>query len=71
MSHLSRLNFDDLKKFFNKNDLNKIVNFMISDKKNTSKRINFITLKTIGSVNINNQLKITQVKKFIKSELFK
>ncbi len=71
LSHLSKLNFDDLRKFFNKNDLNKIVNFMISDKKNTSKRINFITLKTIGAVNINNQLKITQVKKFIKSELFK
>ena len=44
---------------------------MTSDKKNTSKKINFITLKKIGRVNINNQINISQVKKFIKSELLK
>ena len=44
---------------------------MISDKKNTSKKINFITLKKIGSTDINTQLNITTVKNFIKGELLK
>ena len=44
---------------------------MISDKKNTSKKINFITLKKIGSVNINNQLNHSKLKNFLNSELLK
>ena len=48
LSHLSKLKFDNLKKFFKLKDLNKIVNFMRADKKNISKKINFITLKKIG-----------------------
>ncbi len=64
-SHLAKLHFDDLNKFFNKKDLNKILSFMVTDKKNTSKKINFITLKKIGVVNINNQLNTDYVKKFI------
>ena len=44
---------------------------MISDKKNTTKKINFITLKKIGKVNINNQINLSKVKNFIKSELLK
>ncbi len=71
ISHLSKLKFDKLKKFFKANDLNQIIKFMIADKKNTSNKINFITLKGIGSVNINNQLKVSKVKRFIKSELLK
>ena len=42
---------------------------MSSDKKNISNKINLITLKKIGSVNINNQLNTNEVRKFIKSEL--
>ena len=64
LSHLSKLNFTNLRKLFNKKHLNKIVNFMLTDKKNTFKKINFITLKKIGSVNINNQLTLAKVKKF-------
>ena len=71
VSHLSKLNFTNLNKFFKKKDLNKIINFMIADKKNISKKINFITLKKIGKVKINNQLNISKVKKFVKSELLK
>ncbi len=69
LSHLSKINFSNLRKYFKKKDLNKIINFMIADKKNSSKKINIITLKKIGSVNINNQLRIDQVKKIILSEL--
>ncbi len=71
LSHLSMLNFNNLKKYFKIKDLNKIVNFMLSDKKNTSKKINFITLKKIGSVEINLNLSPSRVKKFVKSELLK
>ena len=71
LSHLSKLKFDKINKFFKINDLNKIIKFMITDKKNTTNKINFITLKRIGSVNINNQLKLSKVKEFIKSELIK
>ena len=69
ISHLSKLKFDNLKIFFKKKDLYKIIKFMISDKKNTSKKINFITLKKIGSTDINTQLNVTTVKNFIKGEL--
>ena len=71
LSHLSKLNFTNLNKFFKKKDLNKIVNFMTADKKNVSKKINFITLKKIGKVSINTQLSVFDVKQFVKSELLK
>ena len=71
MSHLSLLNFTNLKKIISKKDVNKVVNFMITDKKNTSNKINFITLKKIGKANINTQLSISIVKNFINSELLK
>ncbi len=71
ISHLSMLHFNNLKKYFKIKDLNRIVDFMLSDKKNTTKKINFITLKKIGSVNINIHLSPLRVKQFIKSELLK
>ncbi len=71
LSHLSKIKFSNLKKHFKKKDLNKIINFMIVDKKNITRKINIITLKKIGNVNINNQLTIDQVKRFILSELLK
>ena len=69
ISHLSKLNYNNLNKFFNNKDLDKIINFMKVDKKNTSKKINFITLKKIGAVYINTQLSPSWIKKFLKSEL--
>ena len=44
---------------------------MTADKKNVSKKINFITLKKIGKVSINTQLSVSEVKQFVKSELLK
>ena len=71
VSHLSRLGFVNLNKIFKKKNLNKIISFMISDKKNDSKKINLITLKKIGNVNTSNQFDIIKVKKFINSILIK
>ena len=70
LNHLSKLNFENLSKYFKKKNLNKIINFIISDKKNNSKKINLITLNKIGSVNIKNQLNPKEVKKFMRSALF-
>ena len=71
LAHLSKLNFDNLSKYFKKKDTNRIVNFMIADKKNVSGKINFITLKKIGNCNINNHFKPSLIKRFINSELMK
>ena len=71
VSHLSRLGFVNLNKIFKKKNLNKIISFMISDKKNDTKKINLITLKKIGNVNTSNQFDIIKVKKFIDSILIK
>ncbi len=70
-SHLSKLNFINLNKLFSKKDLNKIITFMLSDKKNTSKNLNIITIKRIGRVILNNQYNAETIKKFIKLEMFK
>ena len=39
----------DIKKYFSLNDLNKIISFMIKDKKNSSEDINLILLKKISA----------------------
>ncbi len=71
LSHLYKLKFNNLKKYFSKKDLNRIINYMKSDKKNTSEKINFITLNKIGSVNIKSLLNISAAKKFVKLDLLK
>ena len=71
LSHLKKLKFDNLSKLFNKDQSEKIANFMTTDKKNISKKINFITIKRIGLVNINKQMNLLNAKKFISSELLK
>ena len=54
--------FINLNKFFKKKHINKIISFMISDKKNDDKKINLITLKTIGKANILGQFNVNKVK---------
>jgi len=71
VSHLSNLGFVNLNKLFSKKHLNKIISFMISDKKNDTKKINLIILKRIGKVNISNQFYSEKIKKFINSNLLK
>jgi len=49
----------DIKKFFKKNEYNKIAEYMSSDKKNNDKKINLILLKTIGQTTQPNMYKIS------------
>ena len=59
----------DINKFFEAKDLNKILSFMLKDKKNNSDKISLVLLKKIGSPIINREYKQKSLKKFLKSEL--
>ena len=60
----------NLKKYFSSKDYNKILSFMLNDKKNLSKKINLILLKKIGSPIINKEYSSNSLKVFLKKELF-
>ena len=59
----------NIKRYFSYKDLNKILKFMLKDKKNLSKKINLILIKKIGSTLINNEYSDLIVKDFLKKEL--
>ena len=66
LNHIESLNLKiDVKKFFKKKDIKKIVNFMKLDKKNNSQKINLILLKKIGKVEINLNFKIDKIYSFL------
>ena len=70
INHLSNSNLPSkINKFFISKDLNKILSFMLKDKKNTSSKINLILLKKIGSPIINREYKKNNLEAFIKNEL--
>jgi 3-dehydroquinate synthetase len=70
--HIDKLN---LKKKYNKlfkpKDLNKIIRFMKSDKKNNSKNINLILMKDFGKIKTNFQITENKLKEFLLLELKK
>ncbi len=57
-----------LLKYFSKKDFNKIINYMVNDKKNNDKKINLILLKRIGKTTIPGKIKMSvkQMKNEIK-----
>ena len=59
----------DVKNYFSIKDLNKILFFMIKDKKNYSRKINLILLKKIGFTILENHYEKDRIKKFLKREL--
>ena len=59
----------NIQDYFSKKDLNKILNFMTKDKKNSSKKINLILLKKIGSAVIDNEYSNTKIHDFLKRKL--
>ncbi len=59
----------DIKKYFSRRDLDRIISFMTIDKKNTSKKINLILLKKIGLPLINRQFGANKIKLFLNKEL--
>ena len=66
-NHLSELKYNNLKLFFKKKDIKKILDFMIKDKKNNSKYINLILLKRIAKPVLNNTYSKIKLKKFLSS----
>ena len=59
----------NLKKYFSLKHLNKILHFILKDKKNNSKRINLVLLKKIGQPIFDQNFKIQDLKLFLKEEL--
>ena len=59
----------NIEKFFQKKEVNKIINFMKKDKKNVSNKISLILLKKIGKATSPGQiaLKDFEIKKFLNS----
>ena len=58
-----------INKFFKTRDLNKILSFMVKDKKNKSNDINLVLLKKIGQPIINREYEKKNLSDFLKSEL--
>ena len=69
-NHLNELKLpSDIKKFFSKKNLNRILFFMKKDKKNNTKKINLVLLKKIGKPIYNVQVNEKKIKGFIGNEL--
>ena len=59
----------NLKKFFKLKDINKILEFMLKDKKNNSNKISLVLLKKIGSPIIDQKYTKENLHSFLRSEL--
>jgi len=59
----------NLKNYFSKKNINKILTYMTKDKKNNSNKINLILLKRIGFPLINKEFKKSNLKSFLRREL--
>ncbi len=70
LNHLanSKLNLS-LKDYFSIKDLNRIISFMMKDKKNSTKKINLIILKKIGFPIINKEYTNYTIKSYLRKEL--
>jgi len=70
IDHISKSNLPSkVNKYFKVKDLNKIISFMLKDKKNNSNKINLVLLKKIGSPVINMRFNKKILTKFLKNEL--
>jgi len=70
ISHLNNANLShDIKIFFSLKDIDKIISFMLTDKKNVSKSINLILLRKIGLTQYNKNFSKNKIKLFLKNEL--
>ena len=59
----------EIHKLFKKKDINKIISFMKSDKKNNSNKINIILIRNFGKIITDFQINSEKLKKFLISEL--
>ena len=70
INHLSNSKLpSNINKYFKINDLNKIISFMIKDKKNNSDKISLVLLKKIGSPVINKEYTKKNLQLFLRKEL--
>ena len=70
LNHIYKCNLPyNLNKFFKVKDLNKILFFMLKDKKNNSNKISLVLLKKIGSPVINKEFSKKTMALFLKKEL--
>ena len=70
INHITKVNLPSkIEKFFKIKDLNKILSFMLKDKKNNTNKINLVLLKRIGSPIINREYKKISLGVFLKREL--
>ena len=58
-----------LNHYFKKKDINTLIKFMKSDKKNNSSKINLILIKSIGKILIKMKFNELKIKKFLAKEL--
>tara|TARA_B100000579_G_scaffold399069_1_gene379759 strand:- start:702 stop:1808 length:1107 start_codon:yes stop_codon:yes gene_type:complete len=71
-NHLNKIPLNkSFKQLFKEKDIDKIISFMKSDKKNNSKNINIILIKNFGKIKIDYQINEKSLKKFLISELKK
>ena len=70
LDHIKNSNLpNNIKKYFFLKDVNKIISFMINDKKNSTNKINLILLKKIGSPLINKKFSKEKLKNFLDKQL--
>ncbi len=70
MQHILRMKLPyNIKNYFTSKNLNQILNFMMKDKKNISKKINLILLKKIGKAVIDGDYDSLKIEKFLRKEL--
>ena len=70
INHFKQSNLPmNLKDYFSSKDYNRILSFMLNDKKNVSKKINLILLKKIGFPIIDKEFSQNILKVFLKKEL--
>ena len=70
VNHMGHLNIPvELNFYFKKKDINSIIKFMLSDKKNSSSKINLILIKRIGNIILDLKFDKSKIKKFLVKEL--
>ena len=70
INHISKANLpSNISKYFKINNLNKILSFMLKDKKNNNDKIKLVLLKKIGSPIINKEYNKKVIGEFLRNEL--
>ena len=70
LNHISKISKNlKVKKYFNIKSKNKILKYMVNDKKNFDKNINLVLINDIGKVNFKNKYALSKINKFLTHQL--